>query len=199
MGPWLPILLGLLPTSQNYKTPCYSLSCSPFCSQTGTHHSVTPGTSGSHLSPVGTPDGTLQPMALVTSEEYFPKELRKGVPLRWVWVGNRSPWKTVDWLVRVASGSLAGANNGAESKVFLLYYHCSSQGWWKLCFSSFIRVAISENSPQALTCILISKLVLLVMCSYVFLGANAPSAPTVCECTYQSAALPSRSHILIVG
>lgn len=72
--------------------------------------------SGSHLSPVCNPDGTVQPMPLVTSEEYFQKEFRKGVPLRWVWVGNRSPWKTVDWLVSVASGSLTGANNGAESK-----------------------------------------------------------------------------------
>lgn len=46
-------------------------------------------------------------------------------------------------------------------------YCRSSQGGWKLCFSSFIGVTSHENSPQPLTCVCISKLLLLVICSYV--------------------------------
>ena len=39
-----------------------------------------------------------------------------------------------------------------------------SQDGWKLCFSSFIDVATSKNSPQALTCVYISKLIFLGIC-----------------------------------
>lgn len=78
---------------------------------------------------------------------------------------------TASFAGQVACGLLfAGANNGGESMSSCRKYLCSSQGGWKLLFSGFFGVANSEDSPQLLTCVCISKLIFLGMCSYLRFG-----------------------------